>query len=67
MNKQKLKDIIWICFLIEEQQDEQFSDQDFADLITDAVFIEVETYLLDLKNGTNNSKFRKDTTNTSNV
>jgi len=67
MNKQKLKDIIWTCFLIEEQQDEQFSDQDFSDLITNAVFIEVETYLLDLKNGTNNSKFRKDITNTSNV
>jgi hypothetical protein len=67
MNKKKLKDLIWTCFLIEEQQDEQFSDQDFADLITNEVFIEVETYLLDIKNGTNNSKFRKDTTNTLNM
>lgn len=60
--KQKLKDIIWTCFLIEEMQDEQFSGQDFADLITNAVFIEVETYLLDVKNGTTNSKLLKDDT-----
>jgi len=66
MNKKKLKDLIWNCFLIEEQQ-EQFSKQEFADLITNAIFIEVETYLLDIKNGTNNSKFRKDTTNTLNM
>ena len=66
MNKQKLKDLIWNCFLIEEQQ-EQFSKQEFADLITNAIFIEVETYLLDLKNGTNNSNFIKSTPNTSNV
>lgn len=57
--KQKLKDIIWTCFLISEMQDEQFSDQDFAELITNAVFIEVENYLLDVKNGTTNSKLLK--------
>ncbi len=66
MDKQKLKDLIWVCFLIEEQQ-EQFSKEEFADLITNAIFIEVETYLLDLKNGTNNSNFIKNTTNTSNM
>lgn len=66
MNKQKLKDLIWTCFLIEEQQ-EQFSKQEFADLITNAIFIEVETYLLDIKNGTNNSNFIKNTSDTSNV
>jgi hypothetical protein len=67
MNKQKLKDLIWTCFLIEEQQDEQFSKQDFADLITNALFIEVETYLLDIKNGIVNSNFIKNTSNTSNM
>ena len=66
MNKQKLKDLIWNCFLIEEQQ-EQFSKQEFADLITNAIFIEVETYLLDIKNGTVNSNFIKSTSNTSNM
>ena len=66
MDKQKLKDLIWTCFLIEEQQ-EQFSKQEFADLITNAIFIEVETYLLDIKNGTVNSNFIKSTSNTSNM
>ena len=64
--KQSIRDLIWTCFLIEEQQ-LNFSDQDFADLITNAVFIEVETYLLDIKNGTTNSKLIKNTTNTSNM
>jgi hypothetical protein len=67
MDKKKLKDFIWNCFLIKEQQDEQFSKQDFADLITNALFIEVETYLLDIKNGTLNSNFIKNTSNTSNM
>lgn len=65
MDKQKLKDLIWTCFLIEEQQDEQFSKQDFANLITDTIFKELNYETLsNFKDDTDTSE---DITNTSNM
>jgi hypothetical protein len=65
MDKKKLKDLIWICFLIEEKQDEQFSRQDFAELIADTIHKEL-TYQT-LSNFKDDTDITKNTTNTSNM